>query len=71
MPLYKLLSSQGIRVLIANPLRVKQIPGKNTDSTGAEWLCKLLINSLVSPSFIPAEPVRQFLPRWVSHRPEL
>ena len=59
MPLHKLLSSEGIRVLIANPLRVKQIPGKKTDTTDAEWLCKLLINGLVSPSFIPAEPVRQ------------
>jgi transposase len=59
MPLHKLLSSEGIRVLIANPLRVKQIPGKKTDTTDAEWLCKLLINGLVSASFIPAEPVRQ------------
>jgi transposase len=59
MPLHKLLSSEGIRVLIANPLGVKQIPGKKTDTTDAEWLCKLLINGLVSPSFIPAEQVRQ------------
>ncbi len=49
MPLHKLLSSEGINVLIANPLRVKQIPGKKTDTTDSEWLCKLLINGLVSP----------------------
>ena len=59
MPLHKLLSREGIRVVIVNPLRVKQIPGKKTDTTDAEWLCKLLINDLVSPSFIPDIGLRQ------------
>jgi transposase len=59
VPLYDLLQQKGIRVTIANPLRVKQIPGKKTDTSDSEWLCKLLMNGLVSPSFIPDTGLRQ------------
>ena len=59
MPLHGLLTAQGVHVVIANPLRVKQIPGKKTDTTDAEWLCKLLMNGLVTPSFIPDTKLRQ------------
>lgn len=59
IPLYDLLTAQGIRVVIANPLRVKQIPGKKTDTSDSEWLCKLLLNGLVHRSFIPDTTLRQ------------
>lgn len=59
VPLYDLLEKGGVHVTIANPLRVKQIPGKKTDTSDSEWLCKLLMNGLVSPSFIPSTNFRQ------------
>jgi transposase len=59
IPLYDLLTAQGIQVVIANPLRVKQIPGKKTDTADSEWLCKLLMNGLIHPSFIPDTTLRQ------------
>lgn len=59
IPLYDLLQQHHIRVTIANPLRVKQIPGKKTDTADSEWLCKLLMNGLVSNSFIPDTRLRQ------------
>ncbi len=59
IPLYELLQQQGIRVIIANPLRVKQIPGKKTDTSDSEWLRKLLMNGLVSKSFNPDTQLRQ------------
>lgn len=59
VPLYDLLTSKGINVLIANPLKVKQIPGKKTDMSDCEWLCKLLMSGLVTASFIPKGPMRQ------------
>ena len=59
IPLYDLLTQQGIKVVIANPLRVKQIPGKKTDTSDSEWLCKLLLNGLVYRSFIPDTTLRQ------------
>jgi transposase len=59
IPLYDLLTGQGMKVVIANPLRVKQIPGKKTDTSDSEWLCKLLLNGLVHRSFIPDTTLRQ------------
>lgn len=59
IPLYDMLHQQGVHVVIANPLRVKQIPGKKTDTSDSEWLCKLLMNGLVSGSFIPDTGLRQ------------
>ena len=59
IPLYDMLTERNMRVVIANPLRVKQIPGKKTDTADSEWLCKLLMNGLVSPSFIPDTSLRQ------------
>lgn len=59
VPLYDLLTQQRIKVVIANPLRVKQIPGKKTDTTDSEWLCKLLLNGLINGSFIPDTTLRQ------------
>ena len=59
IPLHSLLERSGVKVILANPLRVKQIPGKKTDTNDSLWLCKLLINGLVSGSFIPQETVRQ------------
>ncbi len=59
VPLYDLLGQKGIKVVIANPLRVKQIPGKKTDTADSEWLCKLLMSGLISKSFIPDTSLRQ------------
>jgi transposase len=59
LPLYGLLEAANISAIIANPLRIKQIPGKKTDTNDSLWLCKLLMNGLAEGSFIPAEDVRQ------------
>ncbi len=59
LPLYSLLESARIKVVVANPLRIKQIPGKKTDTNDSFWLCKLLMNGLAEGSFIPVEEVRQ------------
>lgn len=57
--MYYLLTEAGIKVTLVNPARVKQIPGKKTDTADCKWLCKLLMNGLVAGSFIPEGPQRQ------------
>lgn len=52
--LYNLLTESAIRVIVANPQSIKQIPKRKTDKKDAKWLCTLLINGLVKPSFIPS-----------------
>ena len=53
MSLYYVLTNSGINVVVANPAQVKQIPKRKTDRKDAKWLCTLLLNGLVRPSFIP------------------
>jgi transposase len=52
MSLYYILTKAGIDVVIANPAQVKQIPKRKTDRKDAKWLCTLLLNGLIRPSFI-------------------
>lgn len=42
------------RVLwLVNPAEVKKVPGRKTDVTDSQWLSKLVMHGLVSPSFLP------------------
>ena len=44
-------------VWLVNPTEVKQVPGRKTDVNDSQWLSKLVMHGLVSPSFVP--PVEQ------------
>lgn len=46
-------------VLLVNPQHVKNLPGRKTDMTDAEWLCQLLECGLLRASFVPPKPIRQ------------
>jgi transposase len=59
MSLFDILSGAGINVVVANPQQVKQIPKRKTDRKDARWLCILLLNGLVRPSFIPVVAQRE------------
>lgn len=47
------LSCVGLLVWLVNPLHVKKVPGRKTDVTDSQWLSKLVMYGLVSPSFLP------------------
>jgi transposase len=50
-----LQQSPSRRVLwLVNPAEVKKVPGRKTDVKDSEWLSKLVMHGLVSPSFLPA-----------------
>lgn len=40
-------------VWLVNPAEVKRVPGRKTDVSDSQWLAKLVMNGMVSPSFIP------------------
>lgn len=49
-----LQQSASPRVLwLVNPAEVKKVPGRKTDVKDSEWLSKLVMHGLVSPSFLP------------------
>ena len=47
-----------VSVLIVNAKHVKQVPGRKTDVTDAEWLATLLQHGLLKASFVPSKEIR-------------
>jgi transposase len=59
-PFHYLLEAAGLTVWLVNAAQVKNVPGRpKTDKLDAVWLAKLAERSMVSPSLVPAEPMRQ------------
>lgn len=64
-------------VWLVNPLHVKKVPGRKTDVTDSQWLAKLVMHGLVSPSFVPSPQLMdlrvltRFRTRLVSQRTSL
>ena len=40
-------------LVLANPMHVRQVPGRKSDVNDAQWLAELLAHGLVAPSFVP------------------
>ena len=57
-PFYFLLSQCGLEVMLANARAVRQIPGRKTDVSDAQWLADLGAHGLVRGSFVPPAHVR-------------
>ena len=58
-PFYYILQARGLTVWLVNAAQVKNVPGRpKTDKLDAVWLATLAERSMVTPSFVPAEPMR-------------
>ena len=55
MPLYTILESRGIQVILTNARDVKHVPGRKSDVSDAQWLQQLHEYGLVRGSFHPSE----------------
>lgn len=56
-PVWNLLEDT-FELLLANPQRIKNVPGKKTDMKDAAWIAKLLRCGLIAPSFVPPADIR-------------
>jgi transposase len=56
-PVYNVLEDH-VEVLLVNARHVKQVPGRKTDVSDAEWLADLLRHGLLRASFIPPREQR-------------
>ena len=57
---YAALERVGIRALVVNAYHVKQVPGRKTDVSDAEWLCSLARCGLLTRrSFVPPQKYRE------------
>ncbi len=58
IPVYAALEGQ-FELFVANPQRIKQIPGRKTDVKDCERLARLLRQGMMPQSFVPPKPLRQ------------
>lgn len=58
-PLYNILESSGLNVMVVNASHMKAVPGRKTDVKDAEWIADLLQHGLLKASFIPDKAQRE------------
>lgn len=46
-------------ITVANAQRIKNVPGRKTDVSDAEWIAKLLRHGLIEKSFVPSQDLRE------------
>lgn len=56
-PVYNIFNDGSFKQILANPQRIKNVPGRKTDTKDAEWIAKLGRSGLVEASYIPSEEV--------------
>lgn len=56
-PVYHILEGS-VTILLVNARHMKQLPGRKTDITDAQWIARLLRWGLLKPSLIPPRPIR-------------
>lgn len=57
-PVFNILE-EDFEVMLVNARHVKHVPGRKTDVSDSEWLCKLLRNGLLKGSYIPPQDIRE------------
>ena len=57
-PVYYALESS-FEVWLCNAHHVKNVPGRKTDMSDAEWLADVAAHGMVRPSFVPPPPIRE------------
>jgi transposase len=57
-PVYYALEDR-FEVWLCNAHHVKNVPGRKTDMSDAEWLADVVAHGMVRPSFVPPPPIRE------------
>jgi transposase len=57
IPVYELLESRGVEVLLVNARQLRNVPGRKTDVQDCQWLQKLHSCGLLRGSFRPVESI--------------
>ncbi len=58
-PVYNLLETEGMTLIVANAQHIKAVPGRKTDVKDAEWIADLARHGLIKSSFIPSREQRE------------
>ena len=57
-PIFNILEDE-FEILLVNAKHIKNVPGRKTDVSDSEWICKLLRAGLLRGSFIPPRDIRE------------
>jgi transposase len=57
-PVWHILEDD-FELMLVNARHVKQVPGRKTDVSDAQWLCQLMEAGLLRSSFVPPKPQRR------------
>jgi transposase len=57
-PPFYALEGHGFELWLCNAHHVKNVPGRKTDMSDAEWLADVVAHGMVRPSFVPPPPIR-------------
>jgi transposase len=57
-PVWAILEDR-FECLLVNARHVKQVPGRKTDVSDAQWLCRLAEAGLLRASLVPPKPIRE------------
>ena len=58
-PFYHLLEGGPFELMLVNPAHARNLPGRKTDVSDAQWLAELGAHGLVRGSFVPPKPIRE------------
>lgn len=64
IPLYDVLTEQGIQVFVVNARETKNVPGRKTDVLECQWILKLHVHGLLRSSFRPAQEICKMRTLW-------
>jgi transposase len=59
LPVWKVLSDGGFKLVLANAAHIKAVPGRKTDMNDAMWLADLAAYGLIKASFVPDEQLHE------------
>lgn len=66
IPTYTLLEGK-VETIVANPLHIKNIPGRKNDVLDSEWIAEICLNGQIKPSYIPPKEIREIRELTRSH----
>jgi len=66
IPTYTLLEGK-VETIVANPLQIKNIPGRKNDDIDSEWIAEVCLNGQIKPSYIPPKEIREIRELTRSH----
>jgi transposase len=59
VPIWDLLYEMGFELKLVNPLHIKQMPGRKSDSKDAQWIAELLHKNLLRGSLVPSPLIQE------------